>query len=71
MSRLATGRSATAAPANGTCPAVGSGGASVIGHNGRSIYVGTFDTLDEADAAARAKRNALFTANFADRASAT
>jgi hypothetical protein len=42
----------------------------VIGHEGRSIYVGTFDSLDEADAAARAKRNALLTANFADRVSA-
>ena len=42
----------------------------VIGHEGRSIYVGTYDTLAEADAAARAKRNALFTANFADRVSA-
>jgi hypothetical protein len=40
----------------------------VIGHEGRSIYVGTFDSLEEADAAARAKRNALFTANFSDRA---
>jgi hypothetical protein len=42
----------------------------VVGHNGRSIYVGTFDSLDDADAAARAKRNAPFTANFADRVSA-
>jgi hypothetical protein len=42
-----------------------------VGHNGGSVYVGTFDSLDEADAAALAKRNALFTANFADRASAT
>ena len=42
----------------------------VIGQEGRSIYVGTFASLDEADAAARAKRNALFTANFADRVSA-
>jgi hypothetical protein len=42
----------------------------VIGHEGRSIYVGTFASLGEADAAACAKRNALFTANFADRVSA-
>jgi hypothetical protein len=43
----------------------------VIGHEGKSIYVGTFDSLDEADAAARAKRNELFTANYRDRVSAT
>jgi HNH endonuclease len=42
----------------------------VIGHEGTSIYVGTFDSLDEADAAARAKRNELFTANYRDRVSA-
>ena len=42
-----------------------------VGHKGGSVYVGTFDSLDEADAASLAKRNALFTANFADRASAT
>jgi hypothetical protein len=42
----------------------------MVGHEGRSIYVGTFDSLVEADAAARAKRNELFTANYADRASA-
>jgi hypothetical protein len=39
-----------------------------VGHNGGSVYVGMFDSLAEADAAARAKRNALFTANFSDRA---
>jgi hypothetical protein len=42
----------------------------VVRHKGRSIYVGTYDSLGEADAAARAKRNELFTANYADRASA-
>jgi hypothetical protein len=35
---------------------------------GRRHHVGTFDSLAEADAAARAKRNTLFTANYADRA---
>jgi hypothetical protein len=39
-----------------------------VKHNGRTIYVGTFDSLGEADAAAHAKRNVLFTANFSDRA---
>ena len=42
----------------------------VVGHEGGPIYAGTFDSLDEADAAARAKRNELFTANYADRLSA-
>jgi hypothetical protein len=32
--------------------------------------VGTFDSLDGAHAGARAKRDELFTANFADRVSA-
>jgi hypothetical protein len=39
---------------------------------GRRHHFGTFDSLAEADAAARAKRNALFiTANYADRAVST
>jgi len=39
----------------------------VVGHHGRSIYVGTYDTIVEATAAARAKRLELFTHNDADR----
>jgi len=39
-----------------------------VGQNGRSVCVGMFDSLDEADAAARAKRLELFTSNYADRA---
>ena len=31
------------------------------------VHVGSFDSLEEADAAARAKRNELFTANYVDR----
>jgi hypothetical protein len=41
----------------------------VIGHEGKSIYVGSYASLDQADAAARAKRLELFTANYADRVS--
>jgi hypothetical protein len=36
-------------------------------HKGRGIYVGRFDTAEEAGAAAAAKRNELFTHNDADR----
>jgi hypothetical protein len=32
-----------------------------VGHNGRSIHVGYFDTVEEADIAVRAKRAELFT----------
>jgi len=39
-----------------------------IGHNGQSIYLGRYATIEEADAAARAKRLELFTHNDADRA---
>lgn len=38
-----------------------------VGHNGRTIYVGMFDTIEEADAAAKAKRLELFTHNVLDR----
>ena len=38
----------------------------LVQHCGRQIYVGTFDTLAEADAAARAKRRELFTHSDAD-----
>ena len=38
-----------------------------IKHDGDWHWVGRFDTLEEADAAARAKRNELFTHNDADR----
>jgi hypothetical protein len=41
----------------------------VVGHKGKSIYAGSYASLGEADAAARAKRLELFTANFADRVS--
>jgi hypothetical protein len=39
----------------------------VIGHNGRRICLGKFDTVEAAGAAATAKRNELFTYNNADR----
>ena len=38
-----------------------------VGHNGRTIYVGRFDTIAEAEAAVIAKRNELFTHNDLDR----
>ena len=38
----------------------------LVQHCGRQIYVGTFDTLAEADAAAKAKRRELFTHSDAD-----
>lgn len=38
-----------------------------VGHLGRQITVGYFDTIDEANAAAVAKRNELFTHNTEDR----
>lgn len=38
-----------------------------VGHLGRNIYIGIFDTIPEAEAAARAKRNELFTNNLLDR----
>jgi hypothetical protein len=41
-----------------------------IGHLGKSHYVGVFDTLHEAEAAAIAKRNELFTHNDLDRKTA-
>lgn len=34
-----------------------------IGHDGKHLYIGTFDTPEEAGEAARAKRNELFTHN--------
>lgn len=37
-----------------------------VGHNGRSIHVGYFDTIQEADAAVRAKRAELFTHDDAE-----
>ena len=39
-----------------------------VQHNGRFYHVGLFDTIEEAGAAAAAKRNQLFTHNAADRA---
>lgn len=39
-----------------------------IGHNGKTLHIGTFNSLDEANAAAIAKRNELFTHNADDRA---
>lgn len=41
-----------------------------VGHNGEVIEVGTFDSLEEADLAVRAKRNELFTHNILDRKTA-
>ena len=38
-----------------------------VKHNRRPIYVGRFSDLDEAEAAAKAKRNELFTHNDLDR----
>jgi len=38
-----------------------------VGHNGRRIHVGFFTSLDDAEAAARRKRNELFTHNDLDR----
>lgn len=38
-----------------------------VGHNGKSIHVGYFDTANEAEAAVIAKRNELFTHNDLDR----
>jgi len=38
-----------------------------VRHNSRRYHVGTFDTLAEAEGAAIAKRNELFTCNDADR----
>jgi hypothetical protein len=39
-----------------------------VQHNGRSLYIGRFDTIEEAEAAVVAKRRDLFTHNDADRA---
>lgn len=41
-----------------------------VGHNGKSIYVGRFRNLDEAEAAAITKRNELHTHNDLDRSQA-
>lgn len=38
-----------------------------VKHNGKSIYIGRFDTIDEAETAVITKRNELFTHNEADR----
>ncbi len=38
-----------------------------VRHNGRAIYLGTFDSIEEADTAVRAKRLELFTHNEIDR----
>lgn len=38
-----------------------------VGHNGRTYYVGLFDTIEEAGAAAKAKRLELHTNNLLDR----
>jgi uncharacterized NAD-dependent epimerase/dehydratase family protein len=43
----------------------------MVGHNGKQIYVGRFDTIEEAHAAVTAKRNELFTHNDLDRAEAS
>lgn len=39
-----------------------------VGHNGKSNYVGLYEDIRDAEAAAIAKRNELFTHNDADRA---
>ena len=39
----------------------------VVGHNGKLHHVGYFDTVEEASAAAEAKRIELFTHNDRDR----
>lgn len=41
--------------------------AAQVGHNQKRHYAGTFDTLEEAEAAAIALRNKLFTNNLVDR----
>ncbi|NOQ62707.1 HNH endonuclease [Mycolicibacterium fortuitum] len=41
-----------------------------VRHNGKCIYLGLFDSIDDAEAAVVAKRNELFTHNDADRKSA-
>ncbi|WP_082277070.1 HNH endonuclease [Mycobacterium ostraviense] len=41
-----------------------------VGHNGKIIHCGLFDSPEEAAAAAQAKRNELFTHNDADRRTA-
>ena len=41
-----------------------------VGHNGRKIYGGLYDTIEEAAEAAKALRNRLFTHNDADRKAA-
>lgn len=41
--------------------------AAKVKHDQRNIHVGSFDTIEEADAAVRAKRLELFTHNDADR----
>jgi hypothetical protein len=38
-----------------------------VGHNNKSVFVGNFDSLEEAEAAVVAKRNELYTHNDADR----
>lgn len=38
-----------------------------VGHNKKTIYVGTYDTVEEAALAAKKKRNELFTHNDRDR----
>lgn len=42
-----------------------------VKHNGRSVHVGMFDTIEEASAAVAAKRNELFTHNNGDHTAAT
>jgi hypothetical protein len=41
--------------------------AACVGHQGRKVHIGYFDTAEEANAAVIAKRNELFTHNDADR----
>ena len=41
-----------------------------VGHNNETLYLGQFETLEEAEAVVIAKRNELFTHNDADRKSA-
>lgn len=41
-----------------------------VGHNGKFVHLGYFDSIEDADVAARAKRNELFTHNDSDRRTA-
>jgi hypothetical protein len=42
-----------------------------VGHHGKDIHVGNFDSIEAAEAAVRARRRELFTHNDVDRVAAS